>query len=594
MSSNLLCAQENDSLKNRKPEFFNLENKKISKFRKFYSNLLFKKKNLTATPTNKPFDSAFVGKPIRKIIVKTQDPFGYSLEDTLKRPQKWIERVGNTMHGKTKTFVIKELLLFDNHDLLDSVKIKESERVLRAQRTLRRVEIVPKFVSNQDSVDIYINTIDSWSMVATGSISTSKIGVRVSERNFMGLGHIFNNRFRHNYKTGKNLYNFNYTVPNIATSRVIGSIHYFKNEDDHFNKGISLQRPFYSPLAKLAGGVSFGQVFFQDSLDFNRVDLEYHNFKYNYSDIWAAKAFRISKKENKNISNLIVSTRFYDRTYKETPHLEADPYQIFSNQKNYFLGVGVASKHYVKDEYIFNYGIEEDIAVGRDIGLVSAFQDRVGYNRFYLGGSASAGGYLKTGYLGAKIQYGGFIRNGKTEQGTFNFQSMYFSKLMHWGRWRFRQFSKINYTKGFNRFDTPADELSLNEHDFNGLDGIRKARDLNGTQKLMIEFQTQSYTPYQILGFRMAPFFNAALGVVGNDTTSFFDKNNVITRFGIGVMFTNDYFVFNNFQISFSFYPRIPGEGSNVFKTGVINNRDFRLMDYDFSKPEYIRWNRWD
>lgn len=594
MSSVISFAQVNDTINNKKPEFFNTENKKVSNFRKFYSKILFKNKKLATPAINKPFDTRLVGKPIRKIIIKTQDPFGYSLEDTLKKPKKWIERAGNTLHGKTKNFYIKELILFDKGETLDSVKIKESERVLRAQRTLRRVEIVPQLVSNNDSVDVYINTIDSWSMVVTGSISTSKAGIRVSERNFMGLGHIFNNRYRHNYKTGQNLYNFNYTVPNIAKSRIIGNILYFKNEEDHFNKSVSFQRPFYSPLAKLAGGISFGQVYFQDSLDFNRDELEYHNFKYNYSDIWAAKAFRISKKENKNISNFILSTRFYERSYKESPHFEADPYEFFSNQKNYFLGFGIASKHYVKDEYIFNYGIEEDIAVGKELGFVAALQDRVGYNRFYLGASASAGGYLKTGYLGAEVQYGSFIREGKLEQGILNIQSLYFSKVMNLGRWKLRQFSKINFTKGFNRFDTPADELTLNQNDFDGLDGIRKARGLNGTQKLMVEFQTQSYTPYQVLGFRMAPFLNAALGVVGDNTKSFFDKDNVITRLGIGIMFTNDYFVFSNFQISFSFYPRIPGEGSNIFKSGVINNRDFRLMDFDFSKPEYIRWNRWD
>ena len=583
-----------DTTRNKKPEFFNTENKDISKFRKFYSKILFKKTKLAPVKFNQPYDSTYVGKPIRNIIIKTQDPFGFSLQDSLKKPEKWIEKAGNTLHAKTKPYVIRELLLFKKNELLDSIKIKESERILRNQRIIRRVEILPKFTSNKDSVDVYVNTIDSWSMIITGSASTSKIGVRVRERNFLGLGHIFNNRYRHNYKTGQNLYNFNYTVPNIAKSRVFGNVHYYKNELDHFNKAVSFQRPFYSPLAKLAGGIAFGQVYYQDSLNYDIDKLEYHNFKYNYTDIWAAKAFRISNKENKYISNFVVSGRYYDRNFKEAPNFHADPYEFFNDQKNYFIGIGIASKHYVKDQYLFNYGIEEDIAVGRDIGIIAALQDRTGYERYYLAGKASAGGYLKSGYLGAEIQYGSFFREGKTEQTTLNLQSLYFSKLMNWGRWKFRQFSRINYTVGFNRWNTSADELTLNEHDFDGLDGIREARNVYGTQKLMVEFQTQSYTPYEFLGFRMAPFFNAALGMVGSQSKSFFETDNVIARLGIGVMFTNDYFVFNNFQISFSFYPRIPGEGSNVFKSGVIDNKDFRLMDYDFSKPEYIRWNRWD
>ena len=590
-----LCFSQDDTINNiKKPEFFDIENKDVSKFRKLYSKFLFKNSKSPTPVYSKPFDSKFQGKPIRKIIINTLDPFGYSIDDSLKQPTKWIEKAGNTLHLKSKPYFIRQQLLFNTNDFVDSIKLKESERLLRAQRNLRRVEISPVFVENSDSVDVYINTLDSWSMIITGSVSTSRYGIRVSERNFLGLGHVFNNRFRHNYTTGKNLYGFNYTVPNIAKTRIIGNINYYKNELEHFNKGISLQRPFYSPLAKLAGGISFGQVYYQDSLDYNRTVLQYHNFKYNYSDIWLAKAFRIFKNRTRNITNFVVSTRFYDRNYKEAPDFASDPHEFFSDQKNYFLGVGISSRHYEKDHYLFNYGIEEDIAVGSEIGIISAIQDRPGYERFYLAGKASAGGYLNSNYLGAQVQFGSFFRSGQAQQTTLNLQSLYFSSLKEWGRWKFRQFSKINYTVGYNRFDTPADELTLNEHDFDGIGGINKARDINGIQKLMFEFQTQSYTPYQVLGFRMAPFFNAALGVIGDRNSSFFSSNNIISRIGLGIMFTNDYFVFNNFQISFSYYPRIPGDGNNLFKTGVIDNKDFKLMDYDFNRPEYIRWNRWD
>lgn len=579
-------------------KYFNdtvVEKKEPSKFRKFYGKYLFKTKKTNRPAIEKPLPRQVIGKPIRQIIIKTQDPFGYSLTDSTQRPTKWIERTGNNLHGKTKPFVIKELLLFKKGDLLDTIEIKESERLLRSQRILRRVEIKPELTENGDSVDVIINSIDSWSMIATGSITTSRVGVRIRERNFFGLGHVFDNRFRHNYETGNNLYQFNYTVPNIAKTRVIGNVRYFKNEDEHFNKSITLTRPFYSPLAKYAGGISFGQVYFQDSLDYNRKDLIYHNFKYNYSDFWAAKAFRISESPNGLISNLILSSRYYDRSYKESPMSEEDPYEFFSAQKNYFVGVGISSRRYVKDQYIFNHNIDEDIAEGHVLGITAGYQDRPYSERFYLSGIASYGRYTdRKNFLGAQIQYGSFFHDGKSEQTTLNIQGLYFSRLLHFNRWRIRQFSKINYTTGVHRLDTPADELTMHEHDFMGLDGIRGARNIIGDQKLLVEFQTQSYSPYEFLGFRISPFFNAALGVVANREDKFFKTDNIVARVGLGVMFTNDYFIFNNFQFSFSFYPRIPGEGTNIIKSNVIDNRDFELMDFSFDKPSYIRWNRWD
>ena len=584
---------QNKELKSQKDTV--IPKKEYSKFRKLYTKHLFKTKRSVTPLEERPIDRKVVGKPIRHIYIKSQDPFGYSLQDTTRRPEKWIERTGNTLHGKTKPYVIRELLLFKKGDKVDSMEIKESERLLRSQRILRRVEIIPELSAQGDSVDIYINAIDSWSMIVTGSVSTSKFGVRIRERNFFGLGHVFDNRFRHNYETGKNLYQFNYTVPNIAKTRVIGNIHYSKNEDEHFNKGISLTRPFYSPLAKLAGGIAFGQIYFQDSLDYNRDELLFHNFKYNYSDIWAAKAIRLGESKNGLISNLIVSGRFYERNYREAPVGIDDPYEFFSDQKNYFGGIGISSRRYVKDKYIFNFNIEEDVAEGHVLGVVGGYQTRPNSERFYLSGIASFGRYFPNkNFLGAQVQYGSFFREGKSEQTTLNIQSLYFSRLLNISRWRIRQFAKVNYTAGVHRLDTPADELTMHEHDFMGIDGIRRARNIFGDQKLMVELQTQSYSPYEFLGFRISPFFNAALGIVANREDRFFDSDNIIARVGLGVMFTNDYFVFNNFQFSFSFYPRIPGEGNNIFKSNVIDNQDFNLMNFSFDKPSYIRWNRWD
>lgn len=589
------CAQkiETDSVINNK-SISKDSTHEFSKIRKIYTKYLFKKRKTTSVVKTTPFDKVIQGKPIRNIYIQTNDPFGYSLQDTTVRPKKWIEKAGNSIHGKTKRFVIKELILFKKKENLDTVKLKESERLLRNQRILRRVEIIPKLSDNNDSVDVYINTIDSWSMIATGSVSTSKIGIRIRERNFLGLGHVFDNRFRHNYETGKNLYRFNYTVPNIAKTRILGNVNYFKNEDEYFNKSVSLTRPFYSPLAKWAGGITLGQNYFRDSLDYEIKDMDIHSFKYNFTDLWVAKAFRVSKASNINITNLIVSARYYERNYKESPNFLADPVNFFSDQKNYLVGVGLSSRHYVKENYIYNNGIDEDVAIGHTASLVGGFQDRPNLQRLYFGGKVSMGGYINTGYFGAEIEYGSYFNKGKSDQGTLDISTLYFSKLMNLGKWKIRQFSKLNYTVGFDRWNIIADELSLNEHDFEGMDGIRGARNLIGNQKLMVELQTQSYSPYEFLGFRISPFFNAALGVIGNTKGSFFEKDQVIARLGLGIMFTNDYFIFNNFQFSFSFYPKIPGEGSNIIKSNVIDNRDFMLMDFDFSKPNHVRWNRWD
>jgi len=521
-----------------------VKNKERSKLRKFYDKVLFRKKP-AAFPIIENINVSrkeYQGKVIRQIHYQTHDPFGYSLKDTTKRPEKWIERAGNTLHVRSKEFVLYQSLLFKKGERFDSVKISESERLIRSNRSIRRVDIKGELVGN-DSVDLYVNSIDSWSMFVTGSLSSSKAGIRIRERNFLGMGHVFDNRYRHNYQTGQSLYQFDYSVPNIAQTRVTGNVNYYKDENEYYRKSVSFIRPFYSPLAHYAGGVAVGEVFFRDSLDFNKPVLVNNNFKYIYQDYWVAKAFKLNLNNNQ-ITNLIVSGRYYNRDYSERPTIENDPVNFFSNQTNYMVGVGISTKQYIKTKNIYNFEIEEDIATGKSFGLIGSKQRIRQSDRYYIGGKASIGGFLNASFWAISAEYGGFMNKSVFEQKTLSIEAQYMSKLVSWGKWNFRNFVKANYLLGNNRLDSPADELSLNQNDYLGMAGFRADQGLTGQQKLMIEYQLQSYIPYQFLGFRVSPYFNMVVASISDDQKFILNKNPIYSRFTLGVMLTNDYFVF--------------------------------------------------
>jgi len=57
------------------------------------------------------------------------------------------------------------------------------------------------------------------------------------------------------------------------------------------------------------------------------------------------------------------------------------------------------------------------------------------------------------------------------------------------------------------------------------------------------------------------------------------------SKLSLGVLINNDYLVFNSFQISFSFYPSIPYEGTNLFKTNTLKNDDLILPDFQIGQP---------
>jgi hypothetical protein len=49
--------------------------------------------------------------------------------------------------------------------------------------------------SGADSVDIFIRELDKWSIIPKGAISASSYTVDLTDKNFIGLGHEFQNVF---------------------------------------------------------------------------------------------------------------------------------------------------------------------------------------------------------------------------------------------------------------------------------------------------------------------------------------------------------------------------------------------------------------
>src|SRR5690606_7498447 len=149
-------SQTKDSISTTAQQMQKLEDlSKKGKFTRQLHKLLVRKKptnvntNVQAVKqTDIDYDfEKFQGKVIRNIIIDTYDPFGFSIQDTSRVPKKQIEKLGNRLHLKTKKFTVRSLLLFKRNQSLDSIKVKESERLLRTQRYIRRVSVKPESIS---------------------------------------------------------------------------------------------------------------------------------------------------------------------------------------------------------------------------------------------------------------------------------------------------------------------------------------------------------------------------------------------------------------------------------------------------------------
>jgi hypothetical protein len=270
--------------------------------------------------------------------------------------------------------------------------------------------------------------------------------------------------------------------------------------------------------------------------------------------------------------------------YFEIPTLDYDPSRFFASEKLYLATIGLNTRKFSEDKYLFNFGIIEDIPYGQVYSITGGFQDKNGFRRSYFGGRFAYGDYFSFGYLGINAEWGSFLNNGYTEETTFRIEGNYFTNLQYLGNWKIRQFIKPTLVIGNHRAPIIKDRVQLS--DDNGISGFNNPL-INGTRKLSVAFQTQTYAPGNWHGFHFSPFYNMTFGFLGNETDKSFDGR-LYSKFSLGVLINNDYLVFNSFQISFSYYPSIPFESDNVFKTNSFKNNDLVLPDFQIGQPVIV------
>lgn len=585
-------AQENQTKKDTSKGYRAIEKySKKRKFTKFIHKLIFH--SVETEKVNKSsFQKiqtknylTFEGKIIRNIEIKTLDPFGYSDTDTTKLPKKFIEKAGNSLHVKTKQFAIKNLLLIKKNAPLDSLLMKESERLIRSQRFARSVSSEMELVA-QDSVDVFITILDSWSLTPDVSPTATKTKFYLKEKNAFGLGHELANSYTKSLTSKQFGYSFNYFVPTIKNSFISTRLKYDIDFDKNYDKSVTIERPFFSAFTRWAGGIQLGQNLSKiDALDANQTQ-KIQNSKFNYQDYWTGRSFQINKgnSEYDRTTNFITSVRYFNKNFTDKPFINSDSLNIYDEEKLYLISFGITSRKFTQDKFIFNFNVVEDVASGFVYSVTTGYQKKYNEYKFFTGGRIALGRYYKFGYLSGNLEFGTFLDLGKTNQSATSLQLIYFTNLQEHGKWKFRHFIKPQLIFGNNRLNSNYDRLSLNE-DRNGIEGF-SSNTLFGTKKLLMTLQSQGYSPWRIIGFRLNPYVSYTAGMLGQEDIGF-SKSKLYSQISMGLIISNDFLIFSSFQFSLSYYPSIP-DGNPMYKTNALSTSDFGLQNFEITKPGII------
>jgi hypothetical protein len=526
----------------------------------------------------------YKGRIIRRIYITSLDPFGFSVQDTNVSPKSFIQKSGNVLHQRSARSAIRDQLLFSAGDSVDILKIKESERILRASPHVREVFVYMMPVKNTDSVDVYLREQDVWTKSGGVAINSVRNAIVLSDKNFLGLSHFLKTDYSY-YKARKlGVFSGEYSIPYLKNTFITTNA-FFNSDPENFIRGLSFNRGFFSPLTKWAGGADFFDV----KATVLEINPEVGELKYAVrqfsQDYWVAKSFPLSRdsSEEARSTRIIGGLRYYINDYKTRPPEFISPGILYANSKMILSSIGLSNRTYYSDYYIYRYGVQEDVPSGRLFTLLFGYETKTsGVRRLYGGFRAATGNHFDNfGYVTSGLEAGSFFHNGYSEQGVVKLYTGYFSDLFHIGPYSFRQFVKTNMTIGFNRFK--GETINLNED--NGIKGF-ESNTVKGDKKILLSLQTQAYLPYDVIGFHFAPFIFLNFGMVADNNS--FSRSRVYQGYGVGLLIKNELLVISTFQVSLAIYPSMPGSDEGYFRFNPVKSYDFRFSDFDLGKPAMV------
>lgn len=529
----------------------------------------------------------FKNKMIGTITIKSLEVFGPELDDTTKTTHLWIEKTANKLHSKSNLNVIRKNLWIKEGRALDPELVMDNERYLRALPYLKDVRFIIKpRPGNRKIVDILVLTKDVFSFGLTGSIghiNNGKIGI--SDKNILGIGHevgitLFGHADRKPHLGIEAFYAINNVKGNFIDFAAGYANNYIRNE--FF---FSFERGFLRPQSVYAGGITASRSFRSYNISLTSNVESDSALNYVFLDAWYGRRLKLGINPEDSRFQMTLAGRIRYTSFNHRPLPDVENKQFFANSTLYLSSLSISRRSYIRDYRVYSYGIIEDIPKGYLHELVLGYDNNEFGNRGYSHLFLSSGNlfYQKPFYFYTSLGIGSFWRHSGLEQGMVDAKINFISPLFKVWNVQARQFIKLNYTLGINRFE--IENLFIR----NSL-GIRGfgSRLTTGKQRVTLNIENVFFQKRSILNFQTALFYFLDVGIVGPAKQSIFNED-YFAGVGVGLRIRNENLVFKTLQIRLSFYPNHP---SDVSAVGFILDEVSRTRFYSFQPrgPEPLRF----
>ena len=562
-----------------------------SELTKTLFNLAFKKGQKSQDPLYKLQKSEYQflkykDKIIRNIYIENIPIFQEEADTSIKIVQ-WARRIADKMHVDTRIRVIKNMLLFKEGDRIDPALLAENERIIYELPYINEIFFqVYVCANNPNYVDVLVLTKDKFPLGGNpGASSFHSYSLELYDLNIVGLGHKASITVAYDRDREEEFYieDALYKIYHIGNTYITGEMFYDHPEHEE-RYGFVLNRNFIPPKINVAGGIGLEKV---NTYYLNTPDdstLMEHPLEYLKGDFCVGVAERLKLLGRTKADYIVELIRVTHYDYYKYPLIGS----LFDDRSEILFSFNHQRSKYYKSNLIYDFGDVEYIPYGHLIEFIAGIENPELYaSRYYTGFQISKGNFIfnRALYYYMQLGIGSYFNKmiwKEFDEGVFAVNAHLFSRHYRIGDYGLRNFIEIDYMKGLNQ----PDYLTIDLHNLENVRGFDDT-EARGQQRLVINFESVTYTPWDLIGFHFALFGFYDIGFIGSAHSNILTDKHYMC-FGAGVRMRNDDLVFKTVQVKLTYFPDL--DGKSKISLSLSGKPDLNLPGFGVSCPEVIQF----
>jgi hypothetical protein len=234
-------------------------------------------------------------------------------------------------------------------------------------------------------------------------------------------------------------------------------------------------------------------------------------------------------------------------SFQDRPFSGKDADYYLWNKVQVIGAVQLIKREFIRSALVKEYGVSEYFPVGVSLRFTGGKDITEVYSRNYFAGEFSFSGFQNdAGYYGVKLAMGSFFRNSQQEDVRSSAEIFYFTPLLKWGRVRFRQLLKMDFSG--------VDQLSTQSLLFYNDQRIEDGEAISGDILVGTNLTTVWHMPWYLYGFRFAFFDGLDWVSVRNKYTENV-RHFPVVKAGVNVQ--NDFLAYNTLSFQIQFLPAV-------------------------------------